>query len=398
MKMFSENFYVILLLVIVSSTFVGFFAADATTGGVLTKSLSVGLDPGNAGRQIDSGNTGCIDSGNGKVVYNGAIYSNRCASTASAVVYYCSENKMKTKTTRCTSGKLCVDGSCVVVNSKGSGAISQACQETDNGLDYDNAGTVTYRNRDYEDKCTLFIASKPFRVVKKAVGLRERYCENGKLKTKYYDCSLEGKVCTNDRCVGSETGNNMETDKVGEECIEGWLEGEFRCSNDKVMGVYRLADCSTESRKYTDCGTCGCSTGEDCNVCMCKNGEERICQMKAYAWNGALIVGPGKEKCVDGEWQRCVDVDNILSGRMPTYECEEGFIAGPARCLGKDIQGSYRNSDCTYKWKTIEASDVAFQRTETGERSLGQINNQIQTSCSDMCLSGGCVTLSTVVR
>ncbi len=103
-------------------------------------------------------------------------------------------------------------------------ATAQLCEETDNGIDYDNKGSVKYGVTTLEDTCIL---SKHTEMsVEESVWLKEYYCDNDQRKSDTIDCTREGYLkCALGVCTGKE---NVTAQKEAEQAAQP------KCGNDVV--------------------------------------------------------------------------------------------------------------------------------------------------------------------
>jgi len=126
------------------------------------------------------------------------------------------------------------------------------CVDTDNGLNYDVAGTVTYKigkyTRTYYDKCLTFSRWWPWWP---KYNLLEYYCKDNKVQSKKYICP-EG--CQDGACI------------VMQKCEDGTLYGQCSSNKPKHCDQGVLKD---------NCKLCGCPTGYECQE------EKNTCQKEA---------------------------------------------------------------------------------------------------------------------
>ena len=75
---------------------------------------------------------------------------------------------------------------------------TQACLDSDGGINLDVAGVVTYNGQSYADVCSGLGSS---------TGITEYYCSRDAKATSAASCP-SGKVCSNGACVASSSGGS----------------------------------------------------------------------------------------------------------------------------------------------------------------------------------------------
>ncbi len=147
-----------------------------------------------------------------------------CEDETTLIEYYCKAGAIESETIDCQANEKCVDGACV----------EHECEDSDEGQDTSQAGTVTKGDVIQEDACY-----DPNTV-------KEYYCEAGLVKSKNIDCGTD-EHCVEGACIEKETCEDsdgqdkftlgtttFEDETYMDSCYSDATVVEYYCDGDEV--------------------------------------------------------------------------------------------------------------------------------------------------------------------
>jgi len=147
-----------------------------------------------------------------------------CEDENTLIEYYCKNGAITSETVDCPSNQHCIDGACVEFE----------CEDSDDGQDTSEAGTVTKGEVTQEDACY-----DPDTV-------KEYYCEAGIVKSKNIDCAAD-EHCVEGACVEKATCEDsdgqdkftvgtttFEEETYRDSCYSSATVVEYYCDGDEV--------------------------------------------------------------------------------------------------------------------------------------------------------------------
>ncbi len=238
-----------------------------------------------------------------------------CEDETTLIEYYCKAGAIASETVDCPSSQHCVEGACVEFE----------CEDSDDGQDTSEAGTVTKGDVTQNDACY-----DPDTV-------KEYYCESGIVKSKNIDCGAD-EHCVEGACVEKELCEDTDgQDKftVGTTTFEGDSYIDTCYSDATVVEYY--CEGGTVKTKTLVCGIGYECTGGMCVEVECEEDDldetpvryEMMSDDEARLYEGDLIeVEVGSDRFM----LELVEVSDNETAVFALYANYEDYLDGDDIC------------------------------------------------------------------
>jgi len=246
------------------------------------------------------------------------------------------------------------------------------CTDTDAGINYYEKGTTSYLTTTNEDYCNNSINT-----------LTEYYCNNSLIGQVNYDCSLEGKICLDGRCLELiECTDDENCSYLDNVCGYGVCNATGSCEiiyNLSTDVCREAGECDVKENCTSNSASCPVdinkTDGTACSIGTCQGG---VCQAGCTNDTGCTSVGSFCQgsmpfNCSLNISDGCLDrINGAICGTGE--KCENGicvfdFCSGITRCSNYTDSENCTDNPCSVaggcEWNTtsVQCEPAAIPKT-----------------------------------
>jgi len=322
---------------------------------------------------------GCEDSDFGRdVLVKGTTKSgtselrDACANSTAVLEYYCKDQKAVSETIPCPQGYACTDGVCTP-----SQVQQKPCEDSDGGMDYNEAGIVSAAGINYSDVC-------------QGNTLVEYYCVNNAATSVSYQCP-QGTTCASGRCTANKC---TDTDSMKSIYYAGVVtvvndSGQFSfndvCNDYTSVREYSCEGLNLKTELISCPSGYHCSGGDCYSNVACEDtdgGPDRY-------EKGTLTVGniQRTDFCSNSETLVEFSCSGTDSYTQESYVCPSGYGCSNGRCVSVSCDDS-DGSDIYTKGTVSDSNDDYTDYCSGGKVVEYTCSGNYAASNSYSCPSG----------